>query len=146
MSVIHNQVRNFTCERCRKVFATDLTYVRKWPIEKWWQMVGQQCANCRVEAQGEPAQGGFHLSGPSTELAAARHASARNGTLRREVIRLLSLADEGLTDDEGGALMGGDRLMFGRRRSELVKSGLVRDTGQRRPTPTGRSAVVWKLA
>jgi hypothetical protein len=46
----------FTCTRCSKTFTTGQTHVRTWPIQKWWAMVGQQCANCRVERQGEPRQ------------------------------------------------------------------------------------------
>jgi hypothetical protein len=46
----------FICARCTKSFTTDQTHVRSWSIEKWWVMVGRQCANCRVETQGEPRQ------------------------------------------------------------------------------------------
>lgn len=142
---MNTAVKTFTCMKCGKTFSTNQTHVRTWTIDKWWQMVAQQCANCRVESQGEPRQGGFHRNGRDTELDAANAVAAKTGTRRREVIRLLSLADDGLTDDEGGALMGGDRLTFGRRRSELCSAGLVKDSGQRRVTPYGRMAIVWVL-
>lgn len=138
--------RTFTCARCAKIFSTDQTHVRNWTVEKWWQMVGEQCANCRVEAQGEPQQGGYHIKGRDSERISAALAAPRTGSLRREVIRLLSMAPDGLTDDEGGALLGGDRLTFGRRRSELATAGLVKDSGQTRTTPYGRQAIVWVLA
>lgn len=48
----------FTCSKCQKQFETDQTHVRQWPIQKWWNMVGKQCVNCRVQSQGEPRQSG----------------------------------------------------------------------------------------
>lgn len=138
--------RHFTCVRCRKTFQTTQSHVRQWPIDKWWAMVANLCANCRVERQGEPAQGGTHARGHDTERQAAASMTQHSGSLRKEVLRLLATAGrDGLTDDEGGALMGGDRLMFGRRRHELVKAGLVRDSGDRRKTPAGKKAIVWEL-
>lgn len=32
------------------------------------------------------------------------------------------------------------------RRAELVAAGLIVDSGERRKTPSGRNAIVWKLA
>lgn len=135
--------RTFTCVRCKKSFSTTQTHVRQWTIDKWWAMVANLCANCRVEQQGEPAQGAYHSQGGDTEREAAASMRPFTGTMRKEVIRLLADAPNGLTDDEGGALMKGDRLTFGRRRNELVRAGLVRDSGQRRLTPAGRKAIVW---
>jgi hypothetical protein len=139
-------IRTFTCEGCGSAFTTDQTHVRTWPIDKWWLMVGHQCANCRVERQGEPRQGNSHVNGRDTEVIAARAIAPLTGRHRARVIHLLRAYPEGLTDDEGGARMGGDRLTFGRRRSELTKAGLVKDSGQRRPTKYGRPAIVWVLA
>lgn len=93
---------------------------------------------------GRPRPGRFHHDGRDTERAAAESVRETTGKLRRWALDLLRLAgDSGLTDDEGGALMQGDRLKFGRRRNELVEAGLVVDSGRRRSTPGGRSAAVW---
>jgi hypothetical protein len=93
----------------------------------------------------DPAPGQWHLFGSDTEAEAALSVTAVTGRLRKRALELLRYHDAtGLTDDEGGALMGGDRLTFGRRRNELAKAGLVYDSGDRRRTPTGRKATVWK--
>lgn len=89
--------------------------------------------------------GKFHTSGTDTE----RESAYQVGNLRtREatVLAILAKNPAGLTDDEGGVLMGGDRLDFGRRRNELVDVGLVENSGDKRPTPRGRNAVVWRLS
>ena len=91
--------------------------------------------------------GRYHRAGPETEREAAESVADITGRHRREVLRLLAQAgSDGLTDDEGGALMGGDRLKFGRRRNEVAMKGLVVDSGRRRLTPAGRRAVVWVLS
>lgn len=89
-------------------------------------------------------RGRVHQHAHSTERSAARQVDARR--LRDEALRLLRTHPEGLTDDEGGRLMGGDRLTFGRRRNELVRAGLAAKTSKRRPTPSGKSAIVWIAA
>lgn len=92
--------------------------------------------------------GQAHRFGHDTEKAAARTVDAPR--LRDAVMQLLRSAPRGLTDDEGADLMrrngyeGADRLTFGRRRNELQKQGLVVKTSERRPTPHGKSAIVWK--
>lgn len=65
-------------------------------------------------------------------------------TLRAVALRHLRRAGvNGLIDDEGGALMKCDRLTFGRRRVELVASGLAKDSGRRRHNKRGQECVVW---
>jgi hypothetical protein len=86
-----------------------------------------------------------HRDGHDTERAAADSMSRSAPVIRRRVLALLERVPEGLTDDEGGAMLGGDRLQFGRRRHELVLMGLVRDSGHRRQTPSGRNAIVWRI-
>lgn len=81
--------------------------------------------------------------GTDTSRAARQSISAELDQLRAIVLRLLEAHPGGLTDDEGGALMDGDRLTFGRRRNELAKTGIVLDSGLRRKTPRGREAIVW---
>lgn len=91
------------------------------------------------------AAGSYHVNGRDTEVAAALAITPLTGHHRQRVLHLLRTYAGGLTDDEGGQHMGGDRLTFGRRRSELTKAGLVKDSGQRRPTKYGRPAIVWVL-
>lgn len=89
------------------------------------------------------APGKAHRDDPDTSHDAAASVTPITGRLRAEVLALLRQHPEGLTDDEGGALMRSDRLRFGRRRNELCDRGLVVDSGVRRLTPAGRNAVVW---
>lgn len=95
-----------------------------------------------------PSVGGYHRDAHDTEVAAARSVENITGQQRMAVLALLRMYPGGLTDDEGGQLMGSgaDRLTFGRRRSELYQRGLVVKTDTRRPTPRGRYAIVWALA
>lgn len=88
--------------------------------------------------------GRAHRYGHDTEKRAARSVDAQG--LRDRVLEILRSHPDGLTDDEGGVLLGEgcDRLTFGRRRNELQKAGYVAKTGERRDTPHGRSAIVWK--
>lgn len=89
--------------------------------------------------------GRVHRNAHDTEIAAAESVSEVTGRLRMQVLTLLRSHPEGLTDDEGGALMDGDRLTFGRRRQELVAAGQVKKTDLRRLTPRGRKAIVWQI-
>jgi hypothetical protein len=89
--------------------------------------------------------GRVHRNAHDTELAAAESVRDVTGRLRIQVLNLLREHPAGLTDDEGGALMDGDRLTFGRRRQELVDAGLVKKTDLRRLTPRGRNAIVWQI-
>ena len=80
--------------------------------------------------------------------ATSRHAAIdiqlKAGTLRASVYEAIALAGgAGLTDEQIGqqTRMSGDTVRP--RRIELVQQGLVRDSGQRRDTASGRQAVVW---
>lgn len=90
------------------------------------------------------SNGRAHRYGHGTERQAAASMREHTPRLREKVLGILRAHPAGLTDDEGGRLMGGDRLDFGRRRNELQRLGLVISTGTRRPTPHGRSAIVWR--
>jgi hypothetical protein len=92
----------------------------------------------------EARPGRTHHNPTDTELEAAESVTNVTGGLRVQALALLRATPHGLTDDEGGALMGADRLTFGRRRNELVIEGLVYDSGLRRLTPHNRRAIVWK--
>lgn len=87
-----------------------------------------------------------HHLAHDTEIAAASAIHPITGARRLEAFgHLYRAGSNGLTDDEGGRLMDGDRLDFGRRRFELVENGWVEKTTKRRPTPRGRMAVVWEV-
>lgn len=79
-----------------------------------------------------------------TSLDAAASIDAR--TLRLEVLAILARWPEGLTADEVAAVIGRDRLAIRPRLSELKRLGMVRDSGQRRPNRSGRSAAVMVAA
>lgn len=93
--------------------------------------------------------GQLHKDAHDTETLAAGAMRPHTKRLRELVLELLRGRPDGLTDDDGAQLLrakvpSADRLTFGRRRQELVTAGLVRDSGHRRPTPHGRSAIVWQ--
>lgn len=95
----------------------------------------------------DPRPGLCHQDGHDTEFASADSVTEITGRLRKIALRLLvNAGDHGLTDDEGGLLLGADRLTFGRRRQELYREGYVVKSDDRRLTPTGRKAIVWKAA
>ncbi len=51
----------------------------------------------------------------------------------------------GLTVVEAAERINLDRYTVQARTSELRKKGLIADSGQRRPNPSGRRAIVWTL-
>jgi len=80
---------------------------------------------------------------PATRRAAyieSRHNASKK---RRKILGFLLQQPNGATDEEGqlGVDMKGDS--YRPRRRELVKAGLVEDSGSVRPTSSGRVAVVW---
>jgi len=52
---------------------------------------------------------------------------------------------DGLTDFELAAEIGRQQTSAGKRRGELCTLGLVRDSGRRRPAPSGSLAIVWRI-
>lgn len=134
------------CRECGTKASLRNQLVNGVPLEQWWRLVGQRCRGCRVSVSRAEKLTLSHRDGHDTEHAAARSMDEVSGRLRQEVLgHLTAVWPEGLTDDEGGVRMNGDRLTFGRRRKELVDQGLVTKTDERRATPTGRKAIVWKL-
>jgi uncharacterized protein YeeX (DUF496 family) len=89
-------------------------------------------------------QGRVHVDGHDTEHAAAKSISDVKTRRAKALQALQDALPGGLTDDEGGDIIGGDRLDFGRRRNELVIRGAVVATEERRLTPRGRKAIVWQ--
>jgi len=79
-----------------------------------------------------------------TSREAARRIKKRSPLQRQRVSRcILDAGSHGRTDEETGTELGMLLHSVSPRRGELVKLGLVRDSGRRRPTSSGRPAIVW---
>ena len=86
-------------------------------------------------------------SDSQTSLAAARSIEPHVARLERQVMTALSEAgDKGLCDHELEKVTGLQHTTASARRRELVLKGLVVETGERRTTPSGRSAKAWRVA
>lgn len=89
-------------------------------------------------------------SDPETSGGAARANAPRSGTQRARVLdaidrcELVGSYPDGITDQELEYLLDVPRPSPGNRRGELVKAGLVEDSGVRRSTTSGNPAVVWR--
>lgn len=66
---------------------------------------------------------------------------------RRELVlsKIKAAGTAGLTDEEGATILGLSAQSYTPRRYELVKQGLIVDSGHRRHTMSGRTAAVWIL-
>ena len=79
-----------------------------------------------------------------TSVAAARAIKPDANRYRAMVLAALRRAGaDGLTDEEGIAATGIGPSTYRPRRGELVDRGFVQDGGGKRPTASGRPAVVW---
>ncbi len=83
------------------------------------------------------------LTDPDTSHAAAEDAQENASTHRARALALLQSHPDGLTDFELADLTGLQQTSIGKRRGELRDRGLVRDSGRRRPAPSGSLAIVW---
>ena len=93
-----------------------------------------------------PLTPGARSTDPGTSHAAAANQRRRLGAAHRRVLAALVHAGErGLTDFELAAQTGRKQTSFGVRRGELVKAGLVRRTGDTRPSDTASDAAVWAI-
>jgi len=82
---------------------------------------------------------------PDTSHGAAERAAEFAGKHKARIFAALRQASSGATKDEISRMTGIDPVAVARRMSELANDGLVEDSGLRRPTPTGRSAIVWRI-
>lgn len=80
----------------------------------------------------------------TSQSAASRDPSARHID-RQRALQAHREHPKGLTDFELADLLGRQQTSAGKRRGELRDAGLVEDSGVRRPSPSGASAVVWKV-
>jgi hypothetical protein len=86
-----------------------------------------------------------YTPGSDTSYAAAEQAIPNAARTRRLVLTLLRSTEHGLTHEELAQAAGDQYADSGLRTrcNELVKAGLVIDSGLRRQTRHGRSTVVW---
>lgn len=85
-----------------------------------------------------------HVKGSDTSRAAAESMEPHAGTLEAQVlIAIRASGSGGLTDDELEQLLGLSHQTTSARRRALVIRCLVKDSGARRPTRSGRGATVW---
>jgi hypothetical protein len=80
---------------------------------------------------------------PQTAKDAAKLADVKG--LEFIVISWLSARPAGLTTHELSELAGTELVSISPRIKPLVEKNLVRDSGQRRPGPSGRKSIVWEL-
>jgi DNA-binding transcriptional ArsR family regulator len=83
-------------------------------------------------------------SDQDTSLEAALGIRPNIGRSRRIALQALLEAEDGLTDFELADKTGYQQTSIGKRRTELRNMGLVADSGRRRKTPSGASAIVWR--
>ena len=74
--------------------------------------------------------------------AARQTTNASAASMRKRVYETIANAD-GLTDEEVQSHLSMNPSTERPRRLELVRSGFIRDSGDRRQTKSGRNAIVW---
>jgi hypothetical protein len=87
----------------------------------------------------------FSIRGSSTRVEAAKAIEPVAGRLRKVVLTwLVERGAQGGTDEEMQAALDMAANTQRPRRIELTAAGRVKDSGQTRPTRSGRKAVVWQ--
>lgn len=87
-----------------------------------------------------------HADAGDTERQAAALVRPRAGTLRAGVLTWLLRRPAGLTAGELAELLHAYLYSVAPRCTELRDDGWLEDSGARRPTPRGASAIVWRLS
>ena len=88
--------------------------------------------------------GSYRASDPPTSREAAENNAPRAPRHRDLALRVIREHPAGLTDFELADLTGLAQTSIGKRRGELRDRGLVEDSGERRPSPSGSAAIVWR--
>lgn len=96
----------------------------------------------RFRAPAYPEAPGF--KDRDTSRKAAESVAGTAPHLRRVVLDLLKRHPLGLTADEAAAKLEQSVLSVRPRFTELLRDGLIDDTGERRKNASGRSAKVWR--
>jgi hypothetical protein len=84
------------------------------------------------------------VAGSETSAIAAESQEPTLASKQGRVLALIRQADRGLTDDDLEVITGWRHQTVSARRRELVLKELVKDTGRRRYTTSGRPATVWE--
>lgn len=84
-----------------------------------------------------------YVQGSATSRESAESMEPRSATLRRKVLDYLRRCADGATDEEMQRWCNMPANTQRPRRVELVRAGLVVDSGRTRQTGSGRKAVVW---
>jgi hypothetical protein len=93
-----------------------------------------------------PLAPGARATDPATSHAAARDQRRRLGEPHRRILAaLMNAGTHGLTDFELEKRTGRKQTSYGVRRGELVKAGLVTNTGTTRPSDTQSASTVWAV-
>jgi hypothetical protein len=82
----------------------------------------------------------------STSIEAGDSIIAALGKLQARVLYYVQACDRGATDEEMQANMDMGPNTQRPRRVELMQQGLIYDSGQTRPTKSGRNAHVWTMS
>jgi hypothetical protein len=85
---------------------------------------------------------------PDTSKQAARLIAPKSGSDRERVLQTVLAtwySEHGRTDEELQDILGMDPSTERPRRVELVEGGWLEDSGKRRPTRSGRQAIVWQV-
>ena len=91
-----------------------------------------------------PAVGAARRADPETSKEAAQSVTAT--ALESLVMRWLHKRPSGLTTHELAELTGLSLVSVSPRIAPLVRKGFVKDSGERRPGPSGRKSIVWKVS
>ena len=84
--------------------------------------------------------------GSTTSREAAESVAEVAGRLRRRVYaHIVECGEAGTTDDAAEVVLDMKHTTYTARRGELVKQGLVRDSGNTTKTRSGRNAVLWVM-
>lgn len=99
---------------------------------------------------GEPRPlfppGPAYVRGSETSREAAEAIAPKLGRLQEKVLQAIANQPDGLTDQEGQALTGLATNCYTPRRRELVMTGKVEDSGDRRRAEYSRCrCVVWRV-
>jgi len=92
----------------------------------------------------DPVPQNYRNTDPDTSRAAAADKPVRL-TDRERALALHRAHPDGLTDFELADLMDRQQTSAGKRRGELAALGYIRDSGRRRPAPSGSKAIVWEI-
>lgn len=112
-----------------------------------------RCVDWRPVAVEKPVKRNVTRTGhahPETSHHAAEIVLPRTGTLRhtlyRAILQATSTPKRGMTDGDLEDLTGRKHESVSASRNTLMNDGLIRDSGLRRLTDSGSTAIVWEAA